>query len=101
MLRINHLSWWKDELPSEEEMEFGEQTLKECGYEVDYVISHSLPQEICSSCGYRTPDAITMYFNSLLQNGLKFKEWWAGHYHQEKRIMGKFNIIYDNIVRII
>ncbi len=100
-LRINHLSWWKEELPNQEEMDFGEKTLKDYNNEVDYVISHSLPQEICSLCGYHTPDAITMYFNKLLQSGLKFKEWWAGHYHQERRIMCKFNIIYEKIVRLI
>lgn len=99
--RINHLSWWKEELPSQEEMDFGEETLKAHNYEVDYVISHSLPQEVCSICGYRNPDTITMYFNKLLQHGLKFREWWSGHYHQERRIMCKFNIIYENIVRLV
>lgn len=101
MLRINHLSWWKEELPSQAEMDFGEKTLKAYNYDVDYVISHSLPQEICSLCGYYNSDTITMYFNKLLQDGLKFGEWWSGHYHQDKRIMCKFNIIYEDIVRIL
>lgn len=101
MLRINHLSWWKEELPSQEEMDFGEQTLKKQNYEVDYVISHSLPQEVCSLCGYHNPDTITMYFNKLLQKGLKFTEWHCGHYHRTHRIMSKFFIHYNDIERIV
>ena len=99
--RINHLSWWKEELPSQEEMDFGEETLKAHNYEVDYVISHSLPQEVCSICGYRNPDTITMYFNKLLQHGLKFREWHCGHYHRIQRVMSKFFIHYEDIERIV
>lgn len=101
MLRINHLSWWKEELPNQEEMDFGEETLKAHNYEVDYVISHSLPQEVCSLCGYHSPDAITLYFNKLLQSGLEFKEWHCGHYHTIKRVLGKFFIHYEDIERIV
>ena len=101
MLRINHLSWWAAELPSQEEMDFGAATLKANNYEVDCVITHSLPQEVCSVCGYRNPDAITMYFNKLLQDGLKFKEWHCGHYHRIQRVMSKFFIHYEDIERIV
>ena len=101
MCRINHISWWKEELPSQEEMDFGEETLKAHNYEVDYVISHSLPQDVCAACGYTGHDTITMYFNKLLQNGLKFKEWHCGHYHRQKQVMGKFIIHYEDIERIV
>jgi len=40
MFRINHVSWWKQELPSEEEMEHGRQTLTAHGNKVDYIITH-------------------------------------------------------------
>lgn len=101
MFRINHVSWWKEELPSQEEMDFGLKTLEEHGYEVDYVITHSLPQEINSLLGFRDPDTITLYFNGLLRNGLKFKQWFAGHLHINERVLGKFNILYGDIVRIL
>lgn len=100
MFRVNHLSWWKEELPSQEEMNFGEKTLSDAGYKVDYVISHCLPQEIASIAGYHNCDVLTMYFNKLLQNGLIFDSWWCGHYHRNDRIMGKFYILYKDIVRL-
>lgn len=98
--RINHLSWWKEELPSQEEMDFGEQSLSNVNYKVDYVITHCLPQEIASVASFRESDILTIYLNKLLYNGLKFDSWWAGHYHLNDRIMGKFNILYEDIVRI-
>lgn len=99
--RVNHISWWKEELPSRQEMEFGLETLEKNNWEVDYVISHCLPQEICSMLGFHTSDSLTIYFNGLIQNKLKFKEWHAGHYHRQERIMSKFYIHYEDIARIL
>lgn len=99
--RVNHVSWWKEELPSQDEMDFGLKTLEEHGYEVDYVITHSLPQEVNSMLGFRDPDTITMYFNGLLRKGLKFNQWFAGHLHINERVLGKFNILYEDIVRVL
>lgn len=99
--RINHVSWWKEELPSMEEMERGLKSLAENNWKIDYVISHSLPQEVCSALGYHVSDRVTKYFNQLLRNGLRFKEWYAGHLHVDERIWGRYFILYENIVRII
>ena len=101
MFRVNHVSWWQEELPSREEMEFGVESCEKHNWKVDYVISHCLPQEVCSMMGYRNADSLTSYFNELLRNGLKFKEWHAGHYHIQERIMGKFYVHYEDIVRIL
>lgn len=101
MFRVNHMSWWKQELPSQEEMDFGEEILRKHDYKVDYVITHSLPQEICSVLGFHDPDTITTYFNKLLQNGLKFKSWYAGHFHKDDWQFGQYNILYHKIERIL
>lgn len=101
--RINHLSWWKEELPSQIEMDYGMANLANHNYEVDYVISHCLPQQVASvfSHGLYKPDILTMYFNQLLHNGLKFNRWYSGHYHIENLFMSKFQVLYENIERII
>lgn len=38
--RINHVSWWKQELPSEAEMEEGRRNLTKYGNQVDYIVTH-------------------------------------------------------------
>lgn len=101
MLRINHLSWWADELPTSAEMKRGIRELKKVNFEVDYVISHCLPQDVCVAAGYMTPDKLTMYFNELvLEKKLKFQRWYCGHYHRSESIFSKFVIKYEGLERI-
>ena len=38
--RINHLSWWKEELPSAEEMDEGRKNLQKHNNEVDFIVTH-------------------------------------------------------------
>lgn len=52
MLRINHISWWKEELPTDEEMAFGLENLKANEDKVDFIISHCCPQQISFLCGF-------------------------------------------------
>lgn len=102
MLRINHLSWWADELPTSAEMKRGIRELEKANYDVDFVISHCLPQDVCTAAGYRSADKLTMYFNELLlERKLKFHRWYCGHYHRETTVMGKFIIKYGEIERIV
>ncbi len=100
--RINHVNWWKEELPTQEELDFGMQTLLKHDFKVDFVITHCLPQMVASVllCG-GSSDILTMYFNGLLNNGLKFDFWFCGHYHMDCKIMGKFQVLYEQIVRIL
>lgn len=102
MVRINHLSWWKEELPSEEEMEFGKENLKSHGNKVDYIITHCCPQEIASliSNGQYKHDSLTDYFNEI-KNSVKFDKWFFGHYHREAHILCDFEVLYRKIIRIM
>lgn len=100
MFRIKGVSWWKEELPSQEEMDRGIESLDNASNEVDFVITHCAPQEIASLMGFTERDVLTMYFNGLLRNGLRFNRWLFGHYHLDKQVMGKFICLYWQIVRI-
>lgn len=100
MFRINHVSWWEQEMPSEEELAFGLQTLIRCGNNVDYIISHCCPQEVASFCGFREPDRLTAWFN-MVAHTVQFDKWFFGHYHDERQIMGKFIMLYERIERLL
>jgi len=102
MFRVNHLSWWKEELPSKDEMDFGEAMLEKYGFKVDYVISHCLPQSIQSIAGYYGVDCLTQWFEHLISDkNLDFHRWYSGHYHTEKSVLGKFIIKYHEIERVL
>lgn len=102
MFRIKGLSWWERELPTDEEMEYGKKVLAEHNNEVDFVISHCLPQQaaaIFSSGGYKH-DKLTNYFDEIVEEN-KFTKWYCGHYHTDWTIMGKFVLLYDCFERVV
>jgi predicted phosphodiesterase len=101
MFRVKGISWWPQELPSDEEMAHGLENLIAHNGEVDYIITHCLPQEVCTFIGgslYK-PDILTDYFNTIAQN-VQFTKWFCGHYHLDQDIWGKFTILYDKIDEI-
>ena len=102
MLRINHISWWQQEMPSEDEMKFGLETLRNNGNKVDYIVSHCCPQEVASlfsHCFYKS-DKLTDYFNTVART-TEFSKWFFGHYHNNKQILDKFIMLYEQIVRVV
>ena len=100
MFRINHRSWWKQELPSQEEMDFGMKTLEENNFETDYIISHCCPQEVASALGFHGADVLTSYFDEVAHK-TRFSKWFFGHYHGEEVVWGKFILLYDRIERVL
>lgn len=74
--RINHVSWWKEELPSEEEKQEGLENLQKYHNEVDFIVTHccaSSTQAIFSDGLYK-PDVLTEYFETIRQTA-RFKKW--------------------------
>ena len=102
LLRINHLSWWKEEMPSKEEMDFGLKTLAKNNNKVDYIISHCCPQRVATffSRGFYKADDLTDYFDKLM-NTLGFEKWFSGHYHMDEEILDDFIILYRQIIRVV
>lgn len=102
MLRINHVSWWKEELPSEDEMENGRRNLAKHDNKVDYVITHCPPGKVCEYLGFTSEDIIEEYFDDLIRSGLDCEKWWSGHLHQNRYAIFERNcILYQKIVRLV
>lgn len=100
--RINHESWWEQELPNEEEMNEGRKNLGQCDYQVDYVITHCCAnsvQDIIDSGPGKvfSTDVLTDYFQEL-EEKLTYKHWFFGHYHMERAIDDKHSLLYHAIV---
>ena len=100
MFRINHISWWEQELPSEEEMDRGFESLAKYGNKVDYVITHCCPKNIAGLMGFYETDTITDYFEEVASS-LGFKRWYFGHYHKDKNVYDKFTCLYNKIERVL
>jgi predicted phosphodiesterase len=99
LYRINHESWWKEELPSEEEMAEGLANLDKVGNQVDFVISHSAPSSVVDifSRGLYAHDILTDYLEKIKER-ISFKTWFFGHYHETQMIGQKFVMLYESVV---
>ena len=102
LYRINHLTWWEQELASEEEMEEGHRNLRKNNYTIDYVITHccatSTQQEI-DERGLYEANQQTDYLE-FIKNCVNYKKWFFGHYHEDMKVNDKETIIYEQIIRI-
>lgn len=82
-VRVNHVSWWRQELPSQEEYRRARQTLEENGWQADYIVTHCAPSSVQQALfrGY-APDELTDFLEEARQK-CRFTTWFFGHYHQD------------------
>ena len=101
MFRINGRSWWKEELPSEYEMQNGWDNLEKHNYKVDYVVTHSPTASAITLIGkgYYEQDILTKYLEEI-RCKIDYKKWFAGHMHLNQAVNSKDLLLYEQIIRI-
>lgn len=101
LYRINHVSWWKEELPEEEELAEGLRNLIQNNWSVDYIISHCCSTSTQEKIADRTyqPDILTRYFEKIKEM-CRYRKWFFGHYHDNMNVNSKEVLLYDQIIRI-
>jgi hypothetical protein len=103
MFRIRDISWWSQEMPTNEEYDIAMRNLQAHDMKVDYVITHccsrsSLLRTLPSS---QYDDELNGWFDYLEKDmGLEYKHWYYGHYHIDKKVDDKHTCLYNKIVRI-
>ena len=101
--RINHLSWWEQELPTDSEISAANNTLAAHGKKVDYVITHCAPTKLQKKIQARIGDhthpqnALTDFLQQVYDEG-RFKHWYCGHYHEPMSVEANFHVLYEAIL---
>ena len=99
--RINHISWWAQELPSDEEYAEARRSLDAVGWQVDYIITHCAPTSIAlMGTRHNEADRLTDFLQEVRERA-KYHYWLFGHYHDNKAIDEKHILLWEQIVRII
>lgn len=93
MFRVKGVSWWPEELPSEEEYGEAVKNLEKVGWQVDYILTHCAPTSIVKKldAAYDS-DRLTDFLETIYQQ-CKFKSWFLGHYHQNNSVLNDRLII--------
>lgn len=101
LFRVNHRSWWAEELPSEAEYLEARANLARVHWNVDYIISHCCPSSIQDvfSGGMFKKDALTEFFDEVRQK-CTFQYWFFGHYHSNMVIEKRYAMLYEQIIRL-
>lgn len=105
MFRVNHLSWWERELPSQEEMDNGIKNLELNNNKVDYILTHcpytSLLKQMDSGSGLYNSDILTDYLQRIKQT-VDYKQWLFGHMHiNQNYYWERTTCLYEQIIRML
>ena len=109
MHRTQGVSWWPEEIPSVNEMNFGIDNLEKCNWEVDYVITHTMPtddiaifRDVMGVPWHwekdRETDPTAKYLQHIAEL-LKYKKWYCGHFHVEQQFKYA-HCLYKSVVRL-
>ena len=99
--RINHISWWQEELPSDEEYVEALQTLERLDWKVDYIITHCAPTAIQQKINPSFKSDKLTDFLEKVRCRSRFHYWLFGHYHDNRIIDEKYVLLYEQMVRIL
>lgn len=99
-LRKEHISWWKEEIPSDREFNFALKKLQQYNWSVDYVITHCAPDSIQGLMAQHYEHDRITNFLEVVNSRLKFKHWYFGHYHTNAQVTPKHTVLYESIIQI-
>lgn len=91
--------WWKEELPSDQEINYAKNKLSKINNKIDYVITHEPPLSVRSSIVGEPYNVNSLdIFLSKLSEELRYKKWFFGSLHIDRKITASFYSVFDAIV---
>lgn len=103
--REEGVSWWKEEEPTEAELEYGRNQLYKHIGEIDYIITHETPLFARAHINrskpidgdYILPAELDEWYKAA-KTSPKLKKWYFGHMHADKLIEPKLRAIHNDIL---
>lgn len=104
--RAEGVSWWPQEMPSEEEYNNARENLEKINYHVDYIITHTAPSEtvyylstlhnlgIKNNCTEELP--LTTFLDDIQRNTL-YQHWYFGHFHTDLDLWRNQTAIFSSV----
>lgn len=99
--RILGESWWKEEMPSFEELEKGARALEYNDNKVDFIITHQNPRVEIGLVNAKSDKG--NYFSTFLEElykNVNYTHWYLGGEHKDKLISGKLTTVFEKIIEI-
>lgn len=96
--RQEGISWWPQEMPSEEEYAEAWKNLQAHGCKVDYVLTHAAPEETMSIFHPRHwEEARLNQFLEWIRERITYRHWWFGHLHRDEDLWRHQTALYMGV----
>lgn len=97
MFRVNHLTWWAEEMPGDEEYAEALANLEKVGWRVDCILTHCCPTSIAAKLNtHYAPDRLIDFLEDVLRR-CNFDYWFFGHYHDNRIVDERFILQWEQI----
>lgn len=93
-------TWQEEEKPSQLECKQGLETLKQYDDEIDYILTHTAPLSMIKEYTLSDEwDEINTFLDKVAEK-VTFKKWYFGHFHENKVLGDKYEIIYKKLRKL-
>ena len=93
------VNWWKEEMPSDEEYAFCEKNLEDCGYKVDYVLTHDAPSRFLDFTVLASGETNQLHsFLDRILLKLTYEKWFFGCYHRDVQLSTKSRCVFCDVI---
>lgn len=101
VFRVKGVSWWEQEMLSEDEYAEAVRNLERVGYEADYIITHCAPTSVQQKLNPDfTPDSLTDFLEKV-KTKADYHYWLFGHYHDNRAVDEKHILLWEQMVQVI
>ncbi|MBO5287084.1 MAG: metallophosphoesterase [Clostridia bacterium] len=99
-LRVLGITYFEEEMPTQQEFDEGISNLSKFNNTVDYIFTHTVPTSLTSRLLHLTnrqkrygEERLNDYLETI-KNTVAFKKWYFGHWHLDSEIDEKFIAVY-------
>lgn len=99
--RVEGITWFEEEIPSDDEIQMGWSNLETNDFSVDYVITHTAPYEVISALGFDVYEEEEAFIKELqrMADNMEFQQWFFGHLHEDVRIE-EYTCVYNEMIEL-
>ena len=102
--RTENISWWKEEVPTIDELQYAKSNLEKYNNQVDYIITHSIDEHALAQLSISLKSKIKVFEENYLLNwiaeNVTYKHWYFGHFHLDVSIDNNKTCLYNDIIEL-
>lgn len=84
-IRKESVSWWPQEMPTEDEEREAIETLEKYDYQCDYILTHAAPEDTMTICHpYHDDEKSLNNFLEYIRENTIYSHWYFGHLHRDE-----------------